>query len=52
VRPPTKFSASPADVRLPAPLLGQHTAEIMSELGYADAEIAALAERKVVVRGA
>ena len=50
VRPPTKFTASPADVRLPAPLLGQHTAEILRRLGYDDAEIATLAERRIIVQ--
>ncbi|MGE0383170.1 MAG: CaiB/BaiF CoA transferase family protein [Gammaproteobacteria bacterium] len=32
----------------PSPLLGQHTAGIMRELGYADAEIHALGERRVI----
>jgi formyl-CoA transferase len=35
-------------VRLPPPLLGQHTAEVLRELGYDDAAIAALHEGKVV----
>ncbi|MGE0223567.1 MAG: CaiB/BaiF CoA transferase family protein [Acetobacteraceae bacterium] len=34
--------------RAHAPTLGQHTREVMQELGYAEADIAALMERKVV----
>jgi len=41
--PPVKFSATPASVTRHAPLLGQHTSEVLGELGYASAEIAALA---------
>ena len=51
VRPPTKFADTPANVRHQAPVLGQDTAAILAELGYDAAEIAALAEKKVIVRG-
>lgn len=37
-----KLSDTPGSVRMPAPLLGQHTDDVLSEFGYADAEIAAL----------
>jgi crotonobetainyl-CoA:carnitine CoA-transferase CaiB-like acyl-CoA transferase len=48
VRPPTKFARTPATLRLPAPLLGQHTDEVLREAGYDDAQIAALKARRVV----
>ena len=50
VRPTTKFAATPATVRLPAPRLGQHTGEILAEAGFADAEVAALAAKGIVIR--
>jgi crotonobetainyl-CoA:carnitine CoA-transferase CaiB-like acyl-CoA transferase len=39
---PIHFSATPADTSAPAPLLGQHTREVLREFGLADAEISAL----------
>ena len=39
---PVKFSATPTRIERGAPLLGEHTREILAEFGYADAEIAAL----------
>jgi crotonobetainyl-CoA:carnitine CoA-transferase CaiB-like acyl-CoA transferase len=50
VRPSTRFAASPASVRLPAPLLGEQSAEILKELGYADGEIAALTATGIVIQ--
>lgn len=45
---PFKLSLTPAGIRRPAPTLGQHTDEVLRELGYTDAEVAALHDRKVV----
>jgi crotonobetainyl-CoA:carnitine CoA-transferase CaiB-like acyl-CoA transferase len=39
---PVKASAELARSRLPAPWLGQHSAEVVRSLGYGDADIAAL----------
>jgi crotonobetainyl-CoA:carnitine CoA-transferase CaiB-like acyl-CoA transferase len=36
---PIKFSATPGKVERAAPLLGQHTREVLEELGYSSAEI-------------
>ncbi len=39
---PVKLSDTPGAIRRPAPLLGEHTAEVLREAGLSDAEIAAL----------
>lgn len=39
---PIKFSATPGEVRRPAPVYGQHTEEVLREHGFAPDEIAAL----------
>ena len=46
---PVKFSATPTRIERGAPLLGEHTREILAEFGYADAEIAALIAAGAVV---
>jgi crotonobetainyl-CoA:carnitine CoA-transferase CaiB-like acyl-CoA transferase len=46
---PVKFSRMRAGVRRPAPLLGQHTDEILAEQGYSPEQIAGLRARKVIV---
>ncbi|MCL4767529.1 MAG: CoA transferase [Hyphomicrobiaceae bacterium] len=45
---PVKFSATPGRVAAPAPLHGQHTREILSEIGYSEAEIEALVAERAV----
>jgi crotonobetainyl-CoA:carnitine CoA-transferase CaiB-like acyl-CoA transferase len=40
---PFAFSATPAEVRRPAPALGEHTREVLVELGLEEAEIQRLA---------
>jgi crotonobetainyl-CoA:carnitine CoA-transferase CaiB-like acyl-CoA transferase len=39
---PIKLSATPSAIARPAPLFGQHTAEVLSEFGFAEGEIADL----------
>ncbi|MFX0540938.1 CaiB/BaiF CoA transferase family protein [Roseovarius sp. S4756] len=46
---PVKFSQTPASVRHPAPLLGQHTREVLSELGCDDTRIEALIRSEAVI---
>ncbi len=45
---PVKLSETPGSIRRPAPLLGEHTEETLSGLGYSGEEIADLRERKVI----
>ncbi|MBX5453031.1 MAG: CoA transferase [Acidobacteriia bacterium] len=46
VRRPIRFSSSAFRVRLPAPRLGEHTREILSDLGFTSEEIAEFAIAK------
>ncbi|MBS0518012.1 MAG: CoA transferase, partial [Proteobacteria bacterium] len=45
---PIKLSEAPVETRRKSPAVGEHTVEIMREVGYSDAEIAALREAKAV----
>jgi crotonobetainyl-CoA:carnitine CoA-transferase CaiB-like acyl-CoA transferase len=45
---PVKASATPGTIRRPAPRLGEHTAEVLSELGLAKPEIERLAAAGIV----
>jgi formyl-CoA transferase len=38
---PIKMSATPPDARRRAPLLGEHSEEVLREAGFSDTEIAA-----------
>ncbi|BDG61006.1 CaiB/BaiF CoA transferase family protein [Caldinitratiruptor microaerophilus] len=46
--PAVKLSETPARIRRPSPLYGEHTAEVLRELGYSDEDIRTLAEAGVV----
>jgi crotonobetainyl-CoA:carnitine CoA-transferase CaiB-like acyl-CoA transferase len=45
---PVKLSVTPGEVRSPAPQLGEHTDEILRELGYDDAHIERLRQEAVI----
>jgi formyl-CoA transferase len=51
VRPSTLFARSPAQISMHAPLLGQHTDEMMREAGFDDEAIARLEARGIITRG-
>ena len=43
-----KLSETPGSIRMAPPLLGQHTIEVLNELGYSDQEIQQLRESDVI----
>ena len=43
-----KLSATPGGIRTAAPRLGEHTAEVLAELGYSQSDVAELREKKIV----
>ena len=45
---PTKLSETPATLRKPPPLLGEHTNEILTELGYSTTEVENLQKQGVL----
>jgi crotonobetainyl-CoA:carnitine CoA-transferase CaiB-like acyl-CoA transferase len=45
---PYKLSATPASIRTAPPLLGEHSTEVLVEIGYSTAEIAALRSGGVI----
>lgn len=47
MRTPTNWSASPPGAQRPAPRLGEHSAQVLKEAGYSDAEIAELGRKGV-----
>lgn len=48
VTTPFRLSATPGAIRSRAPLLGEHTDEILTELGYSAGDIAGLRAREIV----
>jgi crotonobetainyl-CoA:carnitine CoA-transferase CaiB-like acyl-CoA transferase len=45
---PLRFAATPGAIRTPPPLLGEHTDEVLREVGYSWAEVTSLRTRGVV----
>jgi crotonobetainyl-CoA:carnitine CoA-transferase CaiB-like acyl-CoA transferase len=48
IETPFRMSATPGTIRRRAPLLGEHTEEVLTEIGYDGAQIAGLRERAIV----
>lgn len=45
---PIKFSTNPGSVRTPAPLLGQHTEQVLADLGYSAEDVEAMRNEGVI----
>ena len=46
--PPVRLSETPGAIRTPSPLLGQHTEEVLRELGYSDGDLGKLRSAGVI----
>ncbi len=45
---PVKLSETPATLRMPPPIIGEHNEEVLQEAGYTDAEVRTFQEAGVV----
>ena len=48
-RPAARFEGTPTEIRNGAPVLGEHTYEVLREIGYEDTEIDAMVEAKALL---
>src|SRR5690606_1979274 len=48
--PPVRFSQTPADFKRAGPMLGEHTAEVLREIGLSEAELDQLEQRGAIRR--
>ena len=48
IRPTTRFARTPAELALPAPELGQHSAELLQEAGFSADEVGALRDAGIM----
>jgi crotonobetainyl-CoA:carnitine CoA-transferase CaiB-like acyl-CoA transferase len=48
ITPGAELSATPATIRFRAPVIGEHTEQVMKELGYSDPQIQELRRRKII----
>lgn len=49
-RMPISLSEAAPEIRLQSPMLGEHTNEILKELGYTEAEIKQLAKKRIILQ--
>ena len=49
LQPAISLSDTPGAIAAPPPLLGQHSVEVLTEIGYSEAEIDSLVANRVVL---